>query len=155
MQNGEFGMAKRREAINMSGDLMSDRAPEPVGPYPHAKRVGNLLFLSGIGPRRRGAKEIPGTTMDDQGRVIAHDIEAQCRAVFENVRVVLEDSGARWDDIVDVTVFLTHMKNDFGTFNRIYAEHFKTNRPTRTTVEVTCLPTPIAIELKVIAALGV
>ena len=136
----------------MADTITSNRAPEPVGAFPHAKRVGNLLFLSGIGPRRRGAKEIPGVTLDDQGRITAYDIEAQCRAVFENVKTVLEDAGAAWDDIVDVTVFLTNMKDDFAKFNSLYAEYFKSNQPTRTTLEVNCLPTPIAIELKVIAA---
>lgn len=120
-------------------DVVSGRAPEPVGAFPHAKRVGNLLFLSGIGPRTRGSNAIPD------------GIEAQTLAVFRNVRLVLEDAGASWDDIVDVTVFLTDMKADFPTFNRLYAEHFATNRPTRTTVEVGALPTPIAVELKVIA----
>jgi len=134
----------------------SPDAPEPVGAYPHAKRVGNLLFLSGMGPRRRGSREIPGVTLDAAGRVIAHDMEVQCRSVFENVRLVLEAAGATWSDIVDVTVFLTDMARDFPAFNRLYAEYFagpgKPN-PTRTTVEVTALPTPIAVELKVIAAL--
>ena len=133
--------------------LVSQRAPEPVGAYPHAKRVGNLLFLSGIGPRQRGSKAIPGVTLDDQGNVIARDIEAQCRAVFDNVRTVLEDVGSSWARIVDVTVFLTHMKEDFPTFNRLYAEYFASNQPTRTTLEVSRLPTPIAIELKVIATI--
>jgi 2-aminomuconate deaminase len=135
----------------------SERAPEPVGAFPHAKRVGELLFLSGIGPRVRGSKEIPGVTLDASGNVVSYDIETQCRAVFENVRLVLEDSGATWQDIVDVTVFLTDMKNDFAIYNRMYAEYFagpgKPN-PTRTTIEVAALPTPIAIELKVIAAVG-
>jgi 2-aminomuconate deaminase len=138
----------------MSQSFESSRAPEPVGAFPHAKRVGNLLFLSGIGPRVRGSKEIPGVTLDANRNIIAYDIETQCRAVFENVRLVLEDAGASWIDIVDVTVFLTHMKTDFPTYNKLYAEYFagegKPN-PTRTTVEVTALPTPIAIELKVIA----
>lgn len=136
----------------MTESVTSHRAPEPVGAFPHAKRVGNLLFLSGIGPRKRGTKEIPGVTLDDLGRITDHDIEAQCHAVFENVRTVLEDAGACWDDIVDVTVFLTSMKDDFPKFNALYAEYFKSNQPTRTTLEVNCLPTPIAIELKVIAA---
>lgn len=136
----------------MVDTITSNRAPEPVGAFPHAKRVGNLLFLSGIGPRRRGAKDIPGVTLDDQGRITAYDIEAQCREVFKNVKTVLEDAGATWDDIVDVTVFLTNMKDDFPKFNSLYAEYFKSNQPTRTTLEVNCLPTPIAIELKVIAA---
>jgi 2-aminomuconate deaminase len=120
-------------------DVISGRAPEPVGAFPHAKRVGDFLFLSGIGPRKRGSKEIP------------KGIEAQTLAVFHNVRLVLEDAGASWDDIVDVTVFLTDMNADFPAFNRLYAEHFATNRPTRTTVEVGALPTPISVELKVIA----
>jgi 2-aminomuconate deaminase len=141
----------------MSETFESSRAPEPVGAFPHAKRVGNLLFLSGIGPRVRGSKEIPGVTFDGAGGIAGYDIEMQCRAVFENVRLVLEDAGATWKDIVDVTVFLTNIKKDFPVYNRLYAEYFagegKPN-PTRTTVEVTALPTPIAIELKVIAAFG-
>ena len=138
----------------MSENFESARAPEPVGAFPHAKRVGNLLFLSGIGPRTRGSKEIPGVTRDSSGQIVSYDIETQCRAVFENVRLVLEDAGASWNDIVDVTVFLTDMQKDFAAYNRIYPEYFagegKPN-PTRTTVEVGALPTPIAIELKVIA----
>jgi 2-aminomuconate deaminase len=141
----------------MSDTFESSRAPEPVGAFPHAKRVGNLLFLSGIGPRVRGSKEIPGVTLDSAGKIVSYDIETQCRAVFENVRLVVEDAGATWQDITDVTVFLTNMKKDFPIYNRLYAEYFagpgKPN-PTRTTIEVTALPTPIAIELKVIAALG-
>jgi 2-aminomuconate deaminase len=139
----------------MSELIESLRAPEPVGAFPHARRIGNLLFLSGIGPRVRGSKEIPGVTLDAAGNVAVYDIEKQCRAVFENVLLVLEDAGATWKDIIDVTVFLTNMKKDFPVYNRLYAEYFagagKPN-PTRTTVEVTALPTPIAIELKVIAA---
>ena len=141
----------------MAESFESSRAPEPVGAFPHAKRVGNLLFLSGIGPRVRGSKAIPGVTLDSSGKIENYDIETQCRAVFENVRLVLEDAGASWNDIVDVTVFLTNMKNDFAIYNKLYAEYFagegKPN-PTRTTVEVNALPTPIAIELKVIAAVG-
>lgn len=140
----------------MSENIESKRAPEPVGAFPHAKRVGDFLFLSGIGPRVRGSKEIPGVKLDSLGNIVSYDIETQCRAVFENVRLVLEDAGASWNDIVDVTVFLTDMKKDFPIYNRIYPEYFagpgKPN-PTRTTVEVGALPTPIAIELKVIAAL--
>jgi 2-aminomuconate deaminase len=139
----------------MSESFESHRAPEPVGAFPHAKRVGNLLFLSGIGPRVRGSKEIPGVTVDSAGEIVGYDIEKQCHAVFENVRLVLEDAGASWNDIVDVTVFLTDMEKDFPIYNRIYPEYFagagKPN-PTRTTVEIGALPTPIAIELKVIAA---
>src|SRR5262249_24790658 len=138
--------AKRDEGI------MSPRAPDPVGPYPHARRVGNLLYLSGIGPRTRGSKEIPGVTRDASGKVVAHDIEAQCRVVFRNVRMVLEDSGSSWDRIVDVTVYLTDM-DDFPVYNRVYAEHFTDNRPARTTLEVSRLPTDIAIELKVVATI--
>lgn len=137
--------------MNDSGKIESSKAPEPVGLYPHARRVGNLLFLSGVGPRKRGSKEIPGVTLDARGKLIAHDIEAQCRSVFENVRLILEDAGSSWDNLVDVTVFLTDMKNDFATYNRLYAEYFHDNQPCRTTVEVTALPTPIAIELKCIA----
>jgi 2-aminomuconate deaminase len=131
--------------------FVSGRAPEPVGAFPHARRVGNLLFLSGIGPRARGSTDIPGVTLDGQGNVVGHDIEAQCRAVFENVRTVLEDAGSSWERIVDVTVFLTDMERDFPAFNRLYAEYFASNQPTRTTIEVGALPTPIAVELKVIA----
>ena len=131
--------------------VVSSRAPEAVGAFPHAKRVGNLLFLSGMGPRKRGTKEIPGVTFGPDREVVAHDIEAQCRSVFDNVRTVLEDAGSSWDCIVDVTVFLTDMKQDFPAFNRIYAEYFADNQPSRTTVEVGALPTPIAVELKVIA----
>lgn len=140
----------------MSIIVTSDKAPEPVGPYPHARRVGNLLFLSGVGPRKRGSKDIPGVTLDDQGVVVISDIEIQCRSVFENVRHVLEASGARWEDLVDVTVFLTNMKRDFATYNRIYKEYFPdpATQPCRTTVEVGALPTPIAIELKCIAVIG-
>jgi 2-aminomuconate deaminase len=126
----------------MKNDVISSRAPEPVGAFPHAKRVGSFLFLSGIGPRKRGSKEIP------------KGIEAQTLAVFQNIRLVLEDAGASWDDIVDVTVFLTDMNADFPAFNRLYAEHFATNRPTRTTIEVGALPTPISVELKVIACVS-
>jgi 2-aminomuconate deaminase len=141
----------------MRKSFESPRAPEPVGAFPHAKRVGGLLFLSGIGPRVRGSKKIPGVTLDSTGKIVSYDIETQCRAVFENVRLVLEDAGATWQDIIDVTVFLTNMKEDFRIYNRLYADYFggpgKPN-PTRTTIEVNALPTPIAIELKVIAAVG-
>lgn len=129
----------------------SDKAPEPVGAYPHARRVGNLLFMSGVGPRERGTKKIPGVELDANGNITSYDIEAQCHSVFKNVRLVLEDAGLTWDHLVDVTVFLTNMKDDFKTYNRIYAEYFKTNQPCRTTLEIGALPTPIAIELKCIA----
>ncbi|MHC4810800.1 MAG: RidA family protein [Planctomycetota bacterium] len=134
----------------------STRAPEPVGAYPHARQVGNLLFLSGVGPRKRGTKEIPGVTLDAEGRVVSKDIEAQCVSCFENIRAVLEDAGSRWENIVDVLVFLTDMEHDFATYNRVYAEWFagegKPN-PTRTTIEINRLPTPIAVELKVVATI--
>jgi 2-aminomuconate deaminase len=133
--------------------ITSSRAPEPVGAFPHARRVGNLLFLSGIGPRQRGRKEIPGVTLDAAGNIVSYDIEVQTRAVFENVRLVLEDAGSAWDKIVDVQVFLTDMKRDFPAFNRLYAEFFSSNQPTRTTIEVGSLPTPIAVDLKVIATI--
>jgi 2-aminomuconate deaminase len=137
----------------MEEKINSSKAPEPVGLYPHARRVGNLLFLSGVGPRERGKKEIPGVTLDEKGNITSYDIEAQCHSVFRNIRYILEDAGSSWDKIVDVTVFLTNMKDDFKTYNRIYAEYFKDNLPCRTTVEINCLPTPIAIELKVIATI--
>lgn len=129
----------------------SEQAPEPVGPYPHARRVGNLLFLSGIGPRERGTNKIPGVELDAAGNVVSYDIETQCRSVFKNIKAILEDAGSSWERIVDVTVFLTNMKADFQTFNKVYAEYFKENQPCRTTVEVNALPTPIAIEIKVVA----
>ncbi len=131
----------------------SSKAPEPVGLYPHARRVGNLLFLSGVGPRERGTKKIPGVELGASGAIISYDIEVQCRSVFQNVRYILEDAGSSWDKIVDVTVFLTNMKDDFQIYNRIYAEYFAENQPCRTTVEINKLPTPIAIELKVIATI--
>jgi len=138
----------------MNDDLInSDRAPEPVGLYPHARRVGNLLFLSGVGPRERDTKKIPGVELNSAGEIVSYDIEAQCRSVFTNVRTIVEDAGSSWEDIVDVTVFLTNMKDDFATYNRIYAEYFADSQPCRTTVEVGSLPTPIAIELKVIATI--
>lgn len=139
--------------MHKNDKIESNNAPEPVGLYPHARRVGNLLFLSGVGPRKRGSKDIPGVKMDTKGNILSYDIEAQCRSVFENVRLILEDAGSSWDRLVDVTVFLTDMRRDFATYNRIYAEYFRDNQPCRTTVEVTALPTPIAIELKCIATI--
>lgn len=138
----------------MSKEIVnSSKAPEPVGLYPHARKVGNLLFLSGVGPRARGTKKIPGVELDENGNILSYDIETQCRSVFQNVRYILESAGSSWEKIVDVTVFLTNMKDDFQTYNKIYAEYFKDNLPCRTTVEINCLPTPIAIELKVIATI--
>jgi 2-aminomuconate deaminase len=135
----------------MAMDISADQAPEPVGAYPHAKRVGNLLFLSGVGPRKKGSKEIPGVMLNEVGEIVAYDIETQCHSVFNNVKLILEASGSKWENLVDVTVYLTNMKKDFATFNRIYADYFTINQPCRTTVEVNALPTPIAIELKCIA----
>ncbi|HWU78073.1 MAG TPA: Rid family hydrolase [Rhodanobacter sp.] len=133
--------------------IRTDNAPAPVGAYPHARRVGNLLFLSGVGPRQPGSNAIPGNVCDDSGKLIDYDIAAQCRQVFANVRAVLEASGARWQDLVDVTVFLTDMQRDFSTYNRLYAEHFEGVDACRTTLGISALPTPIAIELKCVAAL--
>ena len=137
----------------MNKPIQSKNAPEPVGAYPHAKRVGNLLFLSGVGPRKPNSKKIPGSVIDAKGEILSYDIEKQCHAVFENVKTILEDSGSSWDNLVDVTVYLTNMKNDFHIYNRIYAEYFSDNLPCRTTVEVLSLPTAIAIELKCIATI--
>jgi 2-aminomuconate deaminase len=135
----------------MSTTHISSNAPEPMGAYPHARREGNLLFLSGIGPRKRGSKEIPGVTLDANGKITSYDIAEQTRSVFANVRAVLESAGARWEDLVDVTVFLTNMAADFAIYNRLWAEYFPENPPCRTTLGITALPTPIAIELKCIA----
>ncbi len=137
----------------MSEAIESKTAPEPVGHYPHARKVGNLLFLSGVGPRKKGTKVIPGVTLNESGEIESYDIKEQCKSVFENVRVILEESGSSWDELVDVTVFLTNMKDDFKIYNEVYKEYFKDNRPCRTTVEINCLPTPIAIELKCIATI--
>ncbi|MDB4160827.1 RidA family protein [Bacteroidia bacterium] len=138
----------------MSNEILnSSKAPEPVGAYPHARKVGNLLFLSGVGPRERGTKQIPGVELNEDGTIASYDIEKQCHSVFNNVRTILEDAGSSWANIVDVTVFLTNMKDDFKTYNRLYAEYFKGNQPCRTTMEINCLPTPIGIELKVIATI--
>ena len=131
----------------------SKRAPQAVGLYPHARKVGNLLFLSGVGPRKAGQIEIPGVELNDNGEILNYDIATQCHSVFNNVRFILEDSGSSWENIVDVQVFLTNMKDDFKTYNKIYAEYFKENQPCRTTIEIKSLPTPIAIELKVIATI--
>lgn len=138
----------------MSGVVRTDMAPAPVGAYPHARRVGDLLFLSGVGPRQPGSNAIPGNVYDAEGKLAGYDIEQQCRQVFANVRAVLEASGARWEDLVDVTVFLTDMARDFPVYNRLYAEYFKGVDACRTTLGITALPTPIAIELKCVAALS-
>ena len=142
----------------MEERISTNKAPKPVGLYPHARKAGNLLFLSGVGPRVAGSdstdSHVPGLKLDHNGNFIEFDFEAQCHAVFQNVRAVLEASGAKWSDLIDVTVFLVEMKRDFQTYNRIYAEYFKDNQPCRTTVEVKSLPTPIAIEVKGIAYLS-
>ena len=138
----------------MNGEKFnSDRAPRAVGLYPHARKVDNILYLSGVGPRKAGEIDIPGVILNELGEIESYDIATQCHSVFENIRFILEDAGSSWDNIVDVQVFLTNMKDDFKIYNKIYAEYFKENLPCRTTVEINCLPTPIAIELKVIATI--
>ena len=137
--------------MGTSDTIKTTDAPTPVGAYPHAKRLGNLLFLSGIGPRPAGGGPIPGVELNDAGEVTSYDIEVQCHAVFANVRAVLDSAGAAWTDLVDITVYLTNIRSDFKAYNKVYAEYFSSDGPTRTTVEVTRLPTPIAIELKCIA----
>jgi 2-aminomuconate deaminase len=132
---------------------MSSKAPNPVGNYPHAKKVGSLLFLSGVGPRKRGSNIIPGVKLSADGSVLDYSIEEQCVSVFENIKLILEEAGSSWENIVDVTVFLTNMKRDFEVYNQLYGECFSKPFPTRTTIEINCLPTPIAIELKVIATI--
>lgn len=141
----------------MSERIDSAKAAEPVGPYPHARRVGNLLFLAGVGPRQRGSKEIPGARVDATGALIDYDIEAEMRSCFANVKAILEECGSRWENMVDITVFLINMKRDWATYNRVYAEFFPPgpNQPARTTCEISALPqggnTPIHFEVKVIA----
>lgn len=138
----------------MNQIIKSENAPEPVGAYPHARKVGNLLFLSGVGPRERGSKKIPGVELSESGAISSYNITDQCHSVFKNVRTILEDSGSSWNELVDITVFLTNMKDDFQEYNRIYKEYFSENLPCRTTIEINCLPTPIAIELKCIATIN-
>jgi 2-aminomuconate deaminase len=138
----------------MNGEKFnSDRAPGAVGLYPHARKVGNILYLSGVGPRKAGQTDIPGVTLNERGEIESYDIEEQCHSVFSNIKYILEDAGSSWDNIVDVQVFLTNMKDDFKMYNKIYAEYFKDNQPCRTTIEIKSLPTPIGIELKVIATI--
>ncbi|MFQ3368588.1 MAG: 2-aminomuconate deaminase [Methylophilaceae bacterium] len=138
----------------MNGEKFnSKRAPQAVGLYPHARKVGGLLFLSGVGPRVSNEKDIPGVELDKNGKIESYDIEKQCHSVFKNIRYIIEDAGSSWNNIVDVQVFLTNMKDDFSTYNKIYAEYFKDNQPCRTTIEIKALPTPIAIELKIIATI--
>ena len=137
----------------MTDIIHTDNASKPLGAYPHARRVGNLLFLSGIGPRDTKDNSIPGLELDAEGNIVKYDIEAECHAVFANIKAVLEASGSSWEKIIDVTVFLTNMKKDFSVYNKVYAEYFTSVQACRTTVEVKSLPTPIAIELKVIATI--
>ena len=138
----------------MNGEKFnSKRAPQAVGLYPHARKVGDFLFLSGVGPRAANQKEIPGVILNDKGSIESYDIEKQCHSVFQNIKYILEDAGSSWENIVDVQVFLTNMKDDFKIYNKIYAEYFKDNQPCRTTIEIKSLPTPIAIELKIIATI--
>ena len=138
----------------MNGEKFnSKRAPQAVGLYPHARKVGDFLFLSGVGPRVPNQKDIPGVQLDNNGKIESYDIEKQCHSVFKNIRYILEDAGSSWNNIVDVQVFLTNMKDDFSIYNKIYAEYFKDNQPCRTTIEIKSLPTPIAIELKIIATI--
>lgn len=134
--------------------INSERAPEPVGAYPHARRIGDFLFLSGVGPRERGQKKIPGVTLDEVGNITDYDIRVQTESVFRNIRYIIEDAGASWSDIVDVTVFLTNMNKDFPIVNTLYAEYFAGVNACRTTIEIGALPTPIAVELKVIVYVG-
>ena len=150
--NNEKAMTSESSKIS-SSKISTDKAPAPVGAYPHARKVGNLLFLSGVGPRKAGTTDIPGVTLNQDGSIKEYDIETQCRSVFDNIKTILEASGASWMDLVDVTVFLTNMADDFKTYNKIYAEYFADNQPCRTTIEINCLPTPIAIELKCIATI--
>ena len=142
----------------MEEHFSTNKAPKPVGLYPHARKAGNLLFLSGVGPRVAGSNqtdsEVPGLKLDHNGNFKSFDFEAQCHSVFQNIKAILEESGSSWDNLVDVTVFLVNMKRDFAVYNRVYAEYFKDNQPCRTTVAIDSLPTPIAIELKCIATLN-
>ena len=138
----------------MNGEKFnSDRAPGAVGLYPHARKIGNFLYLSGVGPRKAGETHIPGVILNELGEIESYDIATQCHSVFQNIRFILEDAGSSWDNIVDIQVFLTNMKDDFKTYNKIYADYFKDNQPCRTTIEIKSLPTPIAIELKLIATI--
>ena len=137
----------------MADIIHTDNASKPLGAYPHARKAGNLLFLSGIGPRNPKDNSIPGLELDSKGNIIRYNIEAECHSVFANVKAVLEAGGSSWDKIIDVTVFLTNMKEDFPVYNKIYAAYFASVQACRTTVEVKSLPTPIAIELKVIATI--
>ena len=152
-QNRVSTNEKRKTENEKRETIHTDTAAKPLGAYPHARRVGNLLFLSGIGSRQASDNKIPGLELDADGNILKYDIEAECRSVFANVKAVLEASGSSWEKIVDVTVFLTNMKKDFPVYNKIYGEYFAGVEACRTTVEVKSLPTPICIELKVIATI--
>ena len=149
--------AEQIDCRSMEEHFSTNKAPKPVGLYPHARRAGSLLFLSGVGPRVAGSNqtdsEVPGMKSDHNGNFVEFDFEAQCRSVFDNVKVILEESGSSWGELIDVTVFLVNMKRDFHIYNKVYAEYFKENQPCRTTVEINSLPTPIAIELKCVATI--
>ena len=154
MSNTSYTPANNNSMMNEASEKFeTDSAPKPVGLYPHARRVGNLLFLSGVGPRLPGSGEVPGLELSEDGSIKKYDIEAECHSVFKNVKTIVENAGSNWKNIVDVTVFLTNMKSDFATFNEIYSAYFQDNQPCRTTVEVKSLPTPIAIELKCVATI--
>ena len=143
--------SKVKKMTEIRNAIKTDKAPKPVGLYPHARKLGNLLFLSGMGPRVPNSSKIPGVELDKNGIIVSYNITEQCKSVFNNIKLVLEEAGSSWQNIIDVTVFLTNIKDDFDAYNKIYAEYFKNNQPCRTTVEVNKLPTPIAIELKVVA----
>ena len=149
--------AEQIDCRTMEEHFSTNKAPKPVGLYPHARKAGSLLFLSGVGPRVAGSNQtdsqVPGLKLDHNGNFIEFDFEAQCRSVFDNVKVILEESGSSWGELIDVTVFLVNMKRDFHVYNKVYAEYFKENQPCRTTVEINSLPTPIAIELKCVATI--
>lgn len=134
-----------------SGVISTSKAPPPVGAYPHARRANGFVFLSGVGPRKPGTKDIPGVHMDAMGKVLSYDVVAQTESVIENIKIILKEAGSSFEKIIDVQVFLTDMKNDFPAYNQTYAKHFAKIQATRTTIEVGALPTPIAVEFKVIA----
>ena len=143
------------EPTEIEGSVNTDSAPKPVGAYPHARRVGNMLYLSGVGPRQPGTNAIPGGPIhDENGEPLNYDIKAQTHAVVENVRRVVEEAGGTMEQVVDVTTFLVDMKRDFSGYNEVWAETLGTVGPTRTTLAIDALPTPIAVEMKVIVHLG-
>ncbi len=131
--------------------ISTSKAPEPVGAYPHARIANGFVFISGVGHRKPGTKEIPGVHMDVHQRILSYDVKVQTESVNENIKIILEEAGSSFDKIIDVQVFLTNMKKDFKDFNEVYAHHFRKIQATRTTIEVGALPTPIAVEFKVIA----